>query len=399
MKDALAAAPSIHGVPLVFLMFGAVLLGILFFHRRAVEIAVAGALAILATRLGFSTFSLGHHLGHEWVKLVNLFGLLVGFTLLADHFERSGVSGALPRILPRGARGCFVLLLVVWMLSGVLDNIAAAMIGATTAAGIFRGRIHIGYLAAIVAAANAGGAGSVVGDTTTTMIWLNGVSPLSVLPAYVGAAAALLVFGTFASRQQDRHAPIASEHGARAPLDARRLGVVVLALVMMVGTNVLANSLVRGAEEPLPFLAMALWAVLLGAAWLRRPTWSLLPGALRSGLFLVALVFAASLMPVDALPPPSWKTTLGLGVVSALFDNIPLTKLALDQGGYDWGLLAYAVGFGGSMIWFGSSAGVTVATAFPEARSATRWLRAAWHVPLAYVMGFAAQWAVVGWAP
>ena len=31
-----------------------------------------------------------------------------------------------------------------------------------------------------------------------------------------------------------------------------------------------------------------------------------------------------------------------LGFVSAVFDNIPLTKLCLDQGGYDWGVLAYA---------------------------------------------------------
>jgi Na+/H+ antiporter NhaD/arsenite permease-like protein len=34
------------------------------------------------------------------------------------------------------------------------------------------------YLTAVVAAANAGGAGSVIGDTTTTMIWIAGVSPL-----------------------------------------------------------------------------------------------------------------------------------------------------------------------------------------------------------------------------
>jgi hypothetical protein len=210
---------------------------------------------------------------------------------------------------------------------------------------------------------------------------------------------ALLVFGTFASRQQNGHAPISAQHETSPTVDGRHLGIVVGALVVMVGTNVLANALAQGSDEPLPFLAMALWAVLLGAAWLRRPTWSLLPAALRSGLFLLALVFAASLMPVDALPSPSWKTTFGLGVVSAMFDNIPLTKLALDQGGYDWGLLAYAVGFGGSMIWFGSSAGVTVATAFPEARSATRWLRDAWHVPLAYGLGFAAQVAVTGWAP
>ena len=34
------------------------------------------------------------------------------------------------------------------------------------------------------------------------------------------------------------------------------------------------------------------------------------------------------------------------GFVSSVFDNIPLTKLALDQSNYDWGMLAYAVGFG-----------------------------------------------------
>jgi hypothetical protein len=33
-----------------------------------------------------------------------------------------------------------------------------------------------------------------------------------------------------------------------------------------------------------------------------------------------------------------------MGFVSAVFDNIPLTALALKQGGYDWGMLAYAVG-------------------------------------------------------
>ena len=57
---------------------------------------------------------------------------------------------------------------------------------------MFRGKVHIGYLAAIVAASNAGGSGSVVGDTTTTMMWIDGVSPLQVLEAYVAAGVALL---------------------------------------------------------------------------------------------------------------------------------------------------------------------------------------------------------------
>jgi Na+/H+ antiporter NhaD/arsenite permease-like protein len=89
---------------------------------------------------------------------------------------------------------------------------------------------------------------------------------------------------------------------------------------------------------------------------------------------------------------------LGLGFVSAVFDNIPLTALALKQGGYDWGFLAFAVGFGGSMIWFGSSAGVALANAFPEARSASNWIRHGWYVVPAYVVGFFVMLSILGWS-
>jgi hypothetical protein len=82
-----------------------------------------------------------------------------------------------------------------------------------------------------------------------------------------------------------------------------------------------------------------------------------------------------------------------------VFDNIPLTALALEQGGYDWGMLAYAVGYGGSMLWFGSSAGVALCGLFPEGRSALAWLRGGWHVALGYVVGFAVLLAVMGWRP
>src|SRR2546427_3832050 len=100
------------------------------------------------------------------------------------------------------------------------------------------------------------------------------------------------------------------------------------------------------------------YTTLFRSALWRRPAWSLLPGAFKGSVFLLSLIVCASLMPVEKLPAASWQTALGLGFVSAVFDNIPLTALALKQGGYDWGYLAYAVGFGGSMIWFGSSAGV-----------------------------------------
>jgi hypothetical protein len=82
-----------------------------------------------------------------------------------------------------------------------------------------------------------------------------------------------------------------------------------------------------------------------------------------------------------------------------VFDNIPLTALALKQGGYDWGVLAYAVGFGGSMIWFGSSAGVALSNMYPEARSVGLWLRHGWFVPIAYIVGFFVMLGLLGWEP
>jgi Na+/H+ antiporter NhaD/arsenite permease-like protein len=104
-------------------------------------------------------------------------------------------------------------------------------------------------------------------------------------------------------------------------------------------------------------------------------------------------------MPVEDLPNASWVTAFGLGFVSSVFDNIPLTKLCLDQGHYDWGMLAYSVGFGGSMIWFGSSAGVAITNKFPESRNVVLWVKNGWHVTVAYIIGFFALYFLLGWEP
>ena len=131
-----------------------------------------------------------------------------------------------------------------------------------------------------------------------------------------------------------------------------------------------------------------MWAALLVFAPSVRPDWSVLPSATGGAIFLVSLVLCASMMPIEALPAASWQVAFGLGFISAVFDNIPLTALALRQGGYDWGFLAYAVGFGGSMIWFGSSAGVALASQFPQARSVKSWVTSGWHVAVGYVLGY-----------
>jgi Na+/H+ antiporter NhaD/arsenite permease-like protein len=285
------------------------------------------------------------------------------------------------------------------VLSSFLDNIAAALIGGTMAMAVFRKKVHIGYLAAIVACSNAGGAGSVVGDTTTTMMWIDGVSPLIVLDAYIAAAVALVVCGVPAAIQQQRYAPIVKDARVEHRVDWARVAIVAIILASAIGANVLANLRFPALLDQLPVIGAAVWIAILATAPWRQPDWKLLPDAFKGSVFLLALVTIASMMPVEKLPAASWQSTLSLGFISSVFDNIPLTALALKQGGYDWGMLAYAVGYGGSMIWFGSSAGVAISNMYPEAKSVGRWVRHGWHVALAYVLGFFVFLLIAGWHP
>ena len=393
-------------VPVEFILFALTLAGVALFHKRTLQVALAGLAVITLYKLGFAGFKegpglagLGAHLLHEWVILTNLLGLLLGFALLSNHFEKSRIPAVLPHWLPDDWKGGFVLLVMIFVLSSFLDNIAAAIIGGTIAATVFRHKVHIGYLAAIVAASNAGGSGSVVGDTTTTMMWIDGVSPVDVFEAYVAASVALVICGIPASLQQHRYSPIIKDAKIDHRVDWARVAIVGIILLAAIVANVLINVKFPAHSDRFPFIGAAVWLAILACAPWRMPDWKLLPDAFKGSVFLLSLILCASMMPVEHLPAASWQTALGLGFVSAVFDNIPLTALALKQGGYDWGYLAYAVGFGGSMIWFGSSAGVALANLFPEAKSVGQWLRHGWHVALAYVVGFFVLLAVLGWHP
>jgi Na+/H+ antiporter NhaD/arsenite permease-like protein len=403
---AIAAALGALGVPIDFVLFGLTLAGVALFHHHTLQVALTGLAIITLYKLGFTGFNegpgvsgLAAHVAHEWVILANLLGLLLGFALLSNHFEKSRIPAVLPHFLPDDWKGGFALLAMIFVLSSFLDNIAAAIIGGTIAATVFRHKVHIGYLAAIVAASNAGGSGSVVGDTTTTMMWIDGVSPFDVFEAYVAAAVALVIFGIPASMQQHRHSPIVKDATLQGRIDWPRVTIVAIILVSAIAANVTVNLRFPETADSFPFIGAAVWAALLVCALWRQPDWNLLPAALKGSVFLLSLILCASMMPVEKLPPASWHTALGLGFVSAVFDNIPLTALALKQGGYDWGFLAYAVGFGGSMIWFGSSAGVALSNLFPQAKSVGAWLRHGWYVAVAYVVGFFVLLMILNWHP
>lgn len=397
--------PSVGPIRVEFIIFALILLCVALFHKQTFKVAVTGVTVLILFKFIFdSQFNMYEHLfgtnglgaqimdkslrQGEWGIILNLMGLLIGFAILAKIFEESGLPDILPNYLPDDWKGPFVLLIFVCIISSFLDNIAAALIGGTIAIVVFKNKVHIGYIAAIVAASNAGGSGSVVGDTTTTMMWIDGVSPFNVLHAFIAALTALAFFAWFASHQQDKYQRIQKDATPNVKVDWGKLIIVGLMLIGAIISNFVYD---------MP--ALGVWIAILIGAIFRPIPWKEVPGAIKGTIFLLCLVFSASLMPVEDLPKASWITAFILGFVSSVFDNIPLTKLCLEQGHFDWGMLAYSVGFGGSMIWFGSSAGVAITNKFPEARDVWQWLKSGWHITVAYIIGFFVLYFIMGWEP
>jgi hypothetical protein len=130
------ATPGVFGIPFDFILFALTLLGVALFHNHTLRVGLTGLAVIIVYKLAFTGFTDSHgiqglisHFGHEWVILTNLLCLLLGFALLSRHFEKTHIPAVLPRFLPDDWKGAFILLVMVFVLSSFLDNIAAALIG------------------------------------------------------------------------------------------------------------------------------------------------------------------------------------------------------------------------------------------------------------------------------
>ena len=87
----------------------------------------------------------------------------------------------------------------------------------------------------VLTLAYAGGAGSVIGDTTTTMMWIAGVKPGDVFEAYIAATVALVIFGIPAALQQQRFSPIYKDPPTGLRIDWVKVGIVAFILAAAIG--------------------------------------------------------------------------------------------------------------------------------------------------------------------
>ena len=111
----------LFGISLEFYFFVIILLFVALFHKHVLITALTGLTVVSFYKILFSGFKYGQgysgflsHLSHEWVIVINLLLLLVGFALLSDHFEKSHITEKISTKLPNGTLGAFILLLIVF---------------------------------------------------------------------------------------------------------------------------------------------------------------------------------------------------------------------------------------------------------------------------------------------
>ena len=236
-SPALAAAagefPAVFGIPVDFILFALTLIGVAVFHRHTLQVALTGLAVIVVYKLGFTGFKTGAGFdGLVWHLHARVgdphepaVPAASASRCSSNHFEKSHVPDVLPRFLPDDWKGCFVLLVMIFVLSSFLDNIAAALIGGTIAATVFRRqgahRLSRRDRRRIQRRRRGQRRGRHHHDHDVDR---RREPARTCCDAYVAAAVALVVFGIPAALQQQRYSPIMKDEPrhARGRLGARR---------------------------------------------------------------------------------------------------------------------------------------------------------------------------------
>jgi Na+/H+ antiporter NhaD/arsenite permease-like protein len=279
---------------------------------------------------------------------------------------------------------------VTFFLSAILDNLTTTIVMISLVQRLIGKRDdRLLFASLIVIAANAGGAWTVIGDVTTTMLWIGGqISPLNVMGALFAASVVNLLVPLAVISYSLKGKVIAP------PPEEDRLqgfGLFERNLMFFLGLGVLiAVPAFKTITHLPPFMGVLLG---LGIVWLvgeivhrdkdehvRRPltlAHALTRIDMSSIVFFVGILLAVACLEHAGLLTmlARWlETTFGrqdiivvlLGLLSAVIDNVPL--VAATMGMYDlahyppdsfiWEFIAYCAGTGGSILIIGSAAGV-----------------------------------------
>ena len=350
------------------------------------------------------------------------FFLFVAMTFIEALIERNVFDALKETLLNAGydyKKLFWVTGILAFFISPVADNLTTALILSTVLITIERENKAFLVPAAIniVVAANAGGAWSPFGDITTLMAWSAGkgtfIDFLFLFPASIIGWA---VTASILSRFVPEGTPTKPE-GAE-PVQMHKGGKVIMALgVFTIACAVLGKQLMH-----LP----PMWGMLFGLSLLQLYAYTLKKyhdhdieiyksvSKIENDTLLFffgilaavgALHFAGFLGHAAKLYTMFDPTSvnIGVGFLSAIVDNVPVMSAVLkaspDIPLAQWMLVTLTAGVGGSMISFGSAAGVGVMGKLKGVYTFGAHMKYSWTIVIGYFVSVAVwytQYEILG---
>jgi Na+/H+ antiporter NhaD/arsenite permease-like protein len=274
--------------------------------------------------------------------------------------------------------------LLTFFLSAVLDNLTTTIVMIQISRRFFKGENLLIMTASIVISANAGGAFSPIGDVTTIMLWFaKKFGALEViLKGFLPAFVLWIVSTIMLMNKIKKGTPDSQEEVITKLSKSEKLVVTIVFLSFLLPIMMSQFGL-----PPYMGLLFGLGLVWFAVDTLKRYSSrqthlsasidELVKKAdIASIKFFIGILLAVSALhslgvlemlahTVYGSVPSDAKIIIGnvgLGLLSAILDNVPLTAIAINlldvSNSSLWVLLALTVGTGGSLLVVGSAAGV-----------------------------------------
>ena len=299
---------------------------------------------------------------------------------------------------------------LAFFISPVADNLTTALILSTVLITIDKTRKDFLVPGAIniVVAANAGGAWSPFGDITTLMTWAAGKGQFTdFLYLFPAAILGYIVTAFLLSRFVPKVVPAFDASKEKQPKMSEGAKVVMFLGVLTIVCAVLSHQVLH-----LP----AMWGMMFGLSLLKIYAYGLkkkygknhfnifdsmskienntlmfffgILAAVGALYFIGWLALASVVYDPSVLGPT--MSNIAVGFLSAIIDNVPVMSAILkanpEMGVDQWMLVTMTAGIGGSLISFGSAAGVGVMGKMQGIYTFSSHMKFAWTILVGYIV-------------
>jgi len=341
-------------------------------------------------RLVEMKYELHSHVGHISEILFFLLGAMTIVELVDIH---QGFKIITDRITTNNrVKLLWVLCIVAFFFSAVLDNLTAAIVMGALLSKIMKDKYDLWFFGGmVIIAANAGGAWSPIGDVTTIMLWIKGkITAINIIQStLIPSIICIVVPLLYASIKLKGNVSLISidpDSKNNITTSFERNFVFLLGVL-----GLLFVPIFKLVTDLPPYMGMLFS---LGVIWIitellhrnksyeKRKKLTVI-GAVKKIDILTIFFFLGILLAVHSLQTIGTLADIAdyltetfngdifiiniiIGVLSAVVDNVPLVAGAIEMYPKEftdssfWEFLAYCAGTGGSLLIIGSAAGVAM---------------------------------------